>query len=220
GARLRLGRRLLAFARDLVAELLAPLPAADETLEPAARGIVYQLHQNLGSVPVAATRAQLEALAPAERRRLVAAGIVFGRLMVFAPRLLSPEALRRRQALCAAERWPSRWPLPGAISDSLPVCLTVEGDDQADAPALPYEAIGYLVVGAWALRADEAEDIARDLARGAPPTVVTPVLARRLGLAPSDAAALASALRGLSGLKPATDRRRRRRTRRPATALR
>ncbi|HXI56192.1 MAG TPA: helicase-related protein, partial [Polyangia bacterium] len=47
GARLRLGRRLLAFARDLVAELLAPLPAADETLEPAARGIVYQLHQNL-----------------------------------------------------------------------------------------------------------------------------------------------------------------------------
>jgi ATP-dependent RNA helicase SUPV3L1/SUV3 len=224
GARLRLGRRLLAFARDLVAELLAPLPAADETLGPAARGIVYQLHQNLGSVSVAATRAQLEALAPAERRRLVAAGIVFGRLTVFAPRLLSPEALRRRQALCAAERWPSRWPLRGAISESLPVCLPIDIDDQlddqTDAPALPYEALGYLVTGAWALRADEAEDIARDLARGAPPTAVTPALARRLGLSPSDAAALASALRGLSSLKTTTDGRRRRRTRRPATALR
>jgi ATP-dependent RNA helicase SUPV3L1/SUV3 len=224
GARLRLGRRLLAFARDLVAELLAPLPAADETLDPAARGIVYQLQQNLGSVSVAAMHDQLETLAPAERRRLVAAGIVFGRLVVFAPRLLSPEALRRRQALCAAERWPSRWPLPAATSESLPVCLPIDIDDQrheqTDAPALPYEALGYLVAGDWAVRVDHAEDLARDLARGTPPAVATPVLARRLGLAPSDAAALAGVLRGFSSLKPSTDGRRRRRTRRPATVLR
>jgi ATP-dependent RNA helicase SUPV3L1/SUV3 len=41
GARLRLARRLLAFARDLVTELLAPLeiPGARE-LGPAARGLL------------------------------------------------------------------------------------------------------------------------------------------------------------------------------------
>jgi len=181
GARLRLGRRLRAFARDLVAELLAPLPPVDDGLGPAARGIVYQLQQNLGSCAAAGMRPQLEALPPPERRRLVADGIVFGRLAVFAPRLLSPAAL-----------------LPPELDAQAPACLPVD-------EIIPYEALGYLVIDGWALRADSAEDLARDMARGAP----LPVLARGLGMAPAQAAAQAAALRAAPGLALAPRRRRR-----------
>ncbi|HEX3697875.1 MAG TPA: helicase-related protein [Polyangia bacterium] len=202
GARLRLARRLLAFARDLVAELLALLPTADETLGPAARGIVYLLQQNLGTVSVASARPQLEALPAAERRRLVGGGIVFGRLALFAPTLLTVSALHRRQALCAAERWPEPLPLPPpSLADGPPPCLS--GDDEA---GLPYQALGYVPVGAWALRADLAEDLARDVARGAP----LAALARRLDLAPPHAADLLAALRAQPGFP--VPRRRGRRT--------
>jgi ATP-dependent RNA helicase SUPV3L1/SUV3 len=202
GARLRLARRLLAFARDLVAELLAPLPAAGEALDPAARGIVYLLQQNLGSVSVASVRAQLEALLPAQRRRLVAGGIVFGRLAVFAPRLLTVDSLRRRQALCAAERWPEPLPLPpSSPAAGAPSWLSV--DDQT---ALPYHALGYVLVGAWALHAELAEELARDVARGAP----LAALARRLAVTPARAAELVAALRAQRGVPPARRRRGRR----------
>jgi ATP-dependent RNA helicase SUPV3L1/SUV3 len=148
GARLRLGRRLLAFARDLVAGLLEPLELPDaDRLGPAARGLLYQLQQSLGSVAADSVRDQLAALTGQERRRLREAGLVLGPLAVFHPALLSPEALDQRRALCAAERWPDPLPVP---ADGHPRTLPAH----PELPARVYQALGYVLQGPRALRAD------------------------------------------------------------------
>jgi ATP-dependent RNA helicase SUPV3L1/SUV3 len=190
GARLRLGRRLLAFARDLVAELLAPVHAIDtRALGPAGRGIVYQLEQSLGSVATASTAAQLRDLRPAERRHLLQAGIVLGHLAVFVPPLFSPDALRKRRALCAAELWPDADPpIPPAVGTA--VVERSGGSDRI------YEALGYVPLGDLidpeiAVRADELEAIGAEIARGASPHAV----AKRLGVSEGLALALIGGLR-------------------------
>jgi ATP-dependent RNA helicase SUPV3L1/SUV3 len=188
GARLRLSRRLLAYARDLVAELLAPLQIPEtRRLGAAGRGIVYQLEQSLGSVAEAHTRAQLRELEPAERRTLQAAGIVLGRYAVFTPALLTADALRVRRALTTAELWPEgdppAPPPPGTVFLRL--------DDIT--PARLYEALGYVPIAEFvAVRADELEAIGKEVNRGASAEVVS----ARLGLAPAEAVVLIGALRG------------------------
>jgi ATP-dependent RNA helicase SUPV3L1/SUV3 len=193
GARLRLQRRLLAFARDLVAELLAPLqvPGARE-MGPAARGLLYQLEQSLGSA--VAPRDQRRDLGGRERQRLVEHGIVLGRLALFSPALLAPDALAKRAALCAAELWPERLPVdPGPVPPlRLPVVPEV--------PARTYEALGYPVMGELAVRADELERIGKEVSRGAPARAI----GRRLGLPAAAAAAFVDNLRRALGGRPRT----------------
>jgi ATP-dependent RNA helicase SUPV3L1/SUV3 len=188
GARLRLSRRLLAFARDLVAELLAPLQIRDGApLGPAARGLLYQLEQGLGTVASPSMREQLRELGGAERSLLTERGIVLGRLAVFAPALLTAAALEKRRALCAAELWPDRLPAWPA-SDGIPVTLPV----LPEIPPRTYEALGFPLAGPLAVRADELERIAREITRGAPPRKV----ARWLQASPAEAADFTAALRG------------------------
>jgi len=190
GARLRLGRRLLAWARDLVAELVAPLRSArdEPELSPAARGLLYQLEQSLGTVSARDALEQLEALDPAMRTRLGRLGVRLGQHVVYVPALLAPGVIRTRAALCNAylggnagprrERVRIEAPRPGAVS------LRVE-------PAVPvpaYAAIGYPVFGARAIRADQVDAVgarlrgharAHDVASrlGCPPTEVESVRA-------------------------------------------
>ncbi len=191
GARLRLGRRLLAFARDLVAELLAPLQIRDgRTLGPAARGLLYQLEQGLGTVAGASTREQLRELTGPERSLLAGQGIVLGRLAVFAPALLAPAALARRRALCAAELWPDRLPPPPA-TEGAPLTLPV----LPELPARTYEALGFPLVGDLAVRADALDQVGREIARGAPPRQV----ARHLQVTTAEAATFSDAVRAALG---------------------
>jgi ATP-dependent RNA helicase SUPV3L1/SUV3 len=196
GARLRLGRRLLAFARDLVAELLAPIHAIDTSaLGPAGRGIVYQLEQSLGSVATSSTLTQLRDLRPAERRALLHAGVVLGHLAVFVPPLFSPDALRKRRALCAAELWPETDP-PSPPAVGTAVLLRADAGGGGVAGRI-YEALGYvplreLVDPEIAVRADELEAIGAEIAgRGPSPHAV----AKRLGVSDALAGALISGLR-------------------------
>ena len=149
GARLRLGRRMLAFARDLVAGLLQPLELPDaDRLGPAARGLLYQLQQSLGSVAVTSVRDQLAALSPGDRRRLREAGLVLGPLALYHPGLMTPAALQQRRALCAAERWPDPLPVPDAENPgTLPA--------RPEVPARVYEPLGYVLQGRRAIRADQ-----------------------------------------------------------------
>jgi ATP-dependent RNA helicase SUPV3L1/SUV3 len=219
GARLRLQRRLLAFARDLVAELLAPLqgdarpPAGPELarepgrhdsrlLGPAARGLLYQLEQSLGSIAAAPIREQLRELTGAERGLLTGRGIVLGRLAVHAPALLEPAALQKRWALCAAEVWPERLP-PLPAAGALLARLSCD-------PAIParvYEALGYPLLGGLPVRADEQERLGRLIASGAPPGRI----AAALDLPTDQAAAFAAEARGALGLRPGRPPRQRRR---------
>ena len=63
GPRSRVQRRLVAAARDLAAEILAPL-RSDRigTLSGAARGLIYQLEHGLGTTSARTAREQLRAL--------------------------------------------------------------------------------------------------------------------------------------------------------------
>ncbi len=189
GVRLRLGRRLLAFARDLVAELRAPIDVVAAASEDAAvRGIVYQVAQSLGSVAAATIEGQQRDLPPRDRRRLIDAGLVLGRQAIFVPALFTPDALRVRRALCTAELWPALDP-PAPMGDpgiEMVVPLLPE------IPPRIYPALGFLPAGPnLAVRADELEAIAAEIARGASLQSV----AVRLGLPPEDVSDVVSSLR-------------------------
>ena len=144
GARSRLQRRLLAFARDVVADLVS-VPGAEST---PVRAFRHRFDQGLGTIPVS----DLEdvPLAPEERAALVESGVVLGDALVYLPRGLRPVAIAARVALV------STWfrtgkalqpPRGGAVS--FPVTRGI--DPKA------FLALGFPVVGPRAVRADVLE---------------------------------------------------------------
>ncbi|MCA9710777.1 MAG: helicase, partial [Myxococcales bacterium] len=89
GARRRIEQRLQAWVRDLVEGLVAPLRQLEgEGLGAQARGLLYQLLQGLGTIDRSPAAAQLRALHPADRERLIAGGVVLGEAVVFVPAML------------------------------------------------------------------------------------------------------------------------------------
>ena len=184
GAKLRLQRRLVAWTRDLAETLLAPL--RDERLAklgPAARGILYQLEQGLGTALASRAQAQLRQIEPADRSRLGRAGIKLGRRVVYATALLRPEALLVRATLCRAFLAPGvRLDIPSAHTRYF-----LPTDDMNDDTCL---AMGFPVVAGVAIRADELESIAAHIAGGARVSAI----ARRLGCDEDLAAAIFESL--------------------------
>ncbi|HEX2658344.1 MAG TPA: helicase-related protein, partial [Polyangia bacterium] len=178
GARLRLHRRLLAWARDLVADLLTSLRAPERdgaSLSAAARGVLYQLERTLGTILARDAREQLRSLTPEDRQALRQRGVRLGRHVVFAPRLARPPALRARVALANATlTGPTRIVLPAPSETSLPA------DD--DVPPQLYAAVGYPVFGGRAIRADFIDSIASRFWNGAPANDI----ASRLGCSPEE----------------------------------
>lgn len=155
----RLRRRLDRFVGDRVRHALAPLfGARPEALSGAARGLLYQLGESLGSMPKRAVVAQVRQLSGADRQALRALGLRIGAVCVFFPALMKPRALAMRALVWSA--FVGR-PAPVAPHQtSLPVT------DPDDWP-LP-QALGYLRLGPRAVRVDIAERLfgkAQQLAR-------------------------------------------------------
>ena len=174
GQRLRLHRRLLAWTRDWVAELLAPV--RDErlaSLGPAGRGLAYQLEQGLGTVLVANAREQVHALAPHDRSAFGRAGVRVGQHVVFSAKLLQPSALRARTLLCQAEIGRR---LEQPRSDAASFLPSSEVGDAT------YAGMGFPVIGGRAIRADLVETVAKRVAASARPAEI----ARRLGCYPDE----------------------------------
>lgn len=151
GAHARVTRRLVAWSRDAVAGLLAPLSELDaNALRPAARGLVYQLERGLGTVDGQEAAEQVCSLQDGDRARLAEAGLVIGHGSVYLPETLRPSSVRLRAALCSAQLEPRRpppVPSPGAVS------VKVTGDVH---PSF-YPNIGFVVRGPLAVRADQLE---------------------------------------------------------------
>jgi len=188
GARLRLTRRLFAFARDIAPHLLASLAELPTSASPLVRGLVYQLEQGLGTLVVADAWAQLRELTADDQATLAALGVVRGRLSLYVPALLRGDSLRLRAVLCRAHFGPAERPcLPR--SDELFLAVN---------PAVPrkaYISLGFPVVDGFAIRADVLEGLVRKARAGMPPRE----LARRIGCAPADGAALRAALQAALG---------------------
>jgi len=156
GSRLRISRRLLAFARDLVVYLLMPLRLCkSDELSGAARGILYRLEEGLGTALAKDAREQIASLTADDQDKLAACGIVLGRTVFFVPALLRSHALVQRTALVQAfadvkdaKNAPA---MPRSSAVSIPV--------RRGANERFYAAIGYPVFGPRAVRADIAERV-------------------------------------------------------------
>jgi ATP-dependent RNA helicase SUPV3L1/SUV3 len=183
GAKLRLQRRLVAWTRDLAETLLAPF--RDERLVklgPAGRGILYQLEQGMGTTLASQAQAQLRQLDEADRSRLGRAGVKLGRHVVYAAPLLRPEAMLVRASLCRAYLGPGI-----ALETPSQRTLCFRPSDEVDDETCL--ALGFLVVGGLAIRADELETIAARIVGGAREKEIV----RRLGCDEREAGAIVAA---------------------------
>jgi ATP-dependent RNA helicase SUPV3L1/SUV3 len=158
GARARILRRLRAWVRDAVEGLVAPLRDPRlAALGAAGRGLVYQLEQQLGSAASSRVRAQTTALEPHERALLAESGIVIGRRAVFTSHGVGDEWVPQRLGLVSARH--------GALPDATAAGTAAPSFGPGRAPHRLCEALGYVVIGPRALRADVSEALDRELAQ-------------------------------------------------------
>jgi len=207
----RLRQRLAEWAEGEIAAGLTPLIAARRApFKGAARGLVHQLSEALGSLPRANAAAQVTALDDKERRELGRLGIRFGVESVYLPALLKPAAQKLRALLWSIHHNRPPAEPPGARTA---IAATLSADF--------YQAVGYRVVGNWALRVDilerfsaEIRHLAREAGEGG--FTLSPLLPSLIGASKDEVAALLAAL----GFELREDRfhpasRPRRRPRRP-----
>jgi ATP-dependent RNA helicase SUPV3L1/SUV3 len=178
----RVRRRLQQFLRSEVERRLAPLFAAQAlSLGGSGRGLVFQLVDALGCLPVGAIGEQLAALDPQDRSALTRLGVRFGTESVYLEPLLRSDTMRFRALLWAIRHGRAVPPLPGARRLAKPIRID---------PALPtsfYAAVGLRVIEGLALRPDRLERVAaaaRRLARAGPFSAGAE-LATTAGLPPS-----------------------------------
>jgi ATP-dependent RNA helicase SUPV3L1/SUV3 len=156
GTRSQLQRRLLAFARDVVGRLLAPLDVLRRSERAPLRAIAYQLEHGLGSARRSDLSATLGALGADDRQALNDTVVEPGRLAVFIPALLSERALLRRLTLLRAFEPAHKLPPVGrAIFD------------QQHLSEQTWMTLGYAVLARRAIRLDLAERVAARFASDA-----------------------------------------------------
>jgi ATP-dependent RNA helicase SUPV3L1/SUV3 len=176
----RIRARLAAWLARLVARRYGPLAGrAPSELKGAARGVVYQLAEALGAVPIVQLQSLTAALTAQDRKALARLGVRFGTETAYLPRLQNGPTMKLGALLWALfnGRAPEKLPeLPGG-----PRAWIRTAPEWPDAF---YRALGYCRTGTTALRADRMEALAaaaRRLARqGA--FAATPALAAAAGL--------------------------------------
>src|SRR6185312_3584468 len=180
-------RRLTAFVRHAIAQGLRPLMRArGAELAGAARGLVFQLGEALGSLPAEVVAEQRAALDGADRKALARLGVRLGTESVYLDAVLKPRAAQLRALLWAVWNDASTPTVPGGVAQPRDPAVS----------ELAYAAMGYRVLGAQVLRVDRVERLAaaaRRLARQGP-FGATPALAALAGCPVSALAAVLASL--------------------------
>ena len=155
-AREEVRKRAAAWVETRIRLGLSEMMDARATLEqlpPGARGIIFQLCENLGVLPRRPIEQQMAELSEEDRKALAKLGVRVGVYSLYFPSMLKPVPIRLRAGLWMIAR--SR--------DSIPP-LPVEGRTSMDLPQGAerdfYGAIGYLPLGNHAIRADMVERLA------------------------------------------------------------
>jgi ATP-dependent RNA helicase SUPV3L1/SUV3 len=183
GLRLRLQRRLLAFARDAVARPLSALHELRGSDQPALRAIAYQLEHGLGTASTRELQASLSVLTRPDFELLKKCGVLIGHLSVFLSSALRRPALEQRATFSAVFEPDLALPPPGKTNYEVRALS-----------AVAWRRLGYVELGPRACRVDLAERAAQALLDGA-----TEVDALRcLSLPRRDVARVARAVRELS----------------------
>ncbi|MBX3222039.1 MAG: helicase [Labilithrix sp.] len=162
GARSRVHRRLLAFARDVVGDLLGGVGelAARAGASAPLRAFVHRLEQGLGTTLEADLDDVLAVLSGEDRGALEEHAVRFGAGVVYLPRGLLPASIAARVALASA--WFGAGRALGAPAGGAVSFTPSRGVDRR-----AYAAIGFPVLGPRAVRADVLDRVFERAARPA-----------------------------------------------------
>jgi ATP-dependent RNA helicase SUPV3L1/SUV3 len=157
GLRSQLERRLLAFARDVAARLLASIEPLRGSDSAPLRGLAHVLDEGLGTARARDVAHVIDELGDAERALLVAQRIVVGKMATYAADLLTPDAIAMRVILLRAAGW--RVPTVTAETTSLSRRRPAGSVGRPHFGEAPHEervllALGFVSVGRRAVRAD------------------------------------------------------------------
>ncbi|MEQ1755887.1 MAG: helicase-related protein [Micropepsaceae bacterium] len=119
-------------------------------LQGVARGLAFQLYENLGSAPRLKVTRELKAIGQEERAPLRRLGVRFGAFSIYLPVLVKPAAAKLKALLWAVYQGITDIPPPP------PAGLTSLHSDSS-VPAGFYEAAGYRLCGPRAVRLDMLE---------------------------------------------------------------
>jgi putative RNA 2'-phosphotransferase len=181
-------RRLVAFARDWVGRLLAPLRDDSLTsLSPAAHRVLYALDHALGTVHTKALDDAPSHFTPDDRTLLASAGVVIGPTATYARALLASDAIARRATLCAAWFGRGRAPsVPQQAPGSFGPSAAVDPDD--------YLYVGYVRAAGRVVRVDVFDRVREACFAEGLDEVSSKRLARWLDVSESDARRMARAI--------------------------
>ncbi len=124
----------------------------------AARGLAFQIAENLGSVRRRDVRNLMAALTPGDRSGLRRLGIRFGEATIYMPALIKPAAAETRRLLWAVKAGIKDIPAP-------PIGRRVSLAVEPGIPPAVYEVAGFRVIGERAIRIDRLERLARTARR-------------------------------------------------------
>ena len=145
-------REVLAPLYRLKDELARTDTDAEDALSGLSRGLVFQLVEDLGSLPRSKVRNELRKIEQADRAKLRKLGIRFGEVSIFMPALLKPQPSLYRLVLWAVHQGMDAMPeAPIAGLTSIPL---------ADMPDEYYEISGFRKAGTRAVRMDMLEKVA------------------------------------------------------------
>ncbi|MDQ2104972.1 helicase-related protein [Azospirillum isscasi] len=186
----RVRARLERWLKDRVAARLRPLLALRDAadLTGAARGLAFQLVENMGAMPRAPVAPLVEGLEKADRKALSRHGVRLGVSHLYLTALAKPGAVELRGLLWAVKH---RLPLPVPIPPPGRVSVEATG-----APPAFWEAIGYPAAGPRALRVDMLDRLETELLTAAKEgrAVAEPALAQMIGAKPDE---LGAVMKGL-----------------------
>ena len=148
--------RCEAWCRELVRRHLAPLQSGEALdLSGPAKGLLYQLAENLGSARREAVDEQLQRLTKRQKKALYRIGVRIGVHNVYVAALLKPKALTTRAVLFGVYTGIGgvAMPRPGATS----------GPRDEAIPDELFEALGYVPLGPRVIRIDMLERLSATL---------------------------------------------------------
>ncbi len=182
--------RLERWLKDRVAARLRPLLALRDAtdLTGTARGLAFQLVENMGAMPRAPVAPLVDGLEKADRKALSRHGVRLGVSHLYLTALAKPGAVELRGLLWAVK---NRLTLPVPIPPPGRVSVEATG-----APPAFWEAIGYPAAGPRALRVDMLDRLETELLTAAKEnrTVAEPALAQMIGARPDE---LGAVMKGL-----------------------
>jgi ATP-dependent RNA helicase SUPV3L1/SUV3 len=169
-------KRLELWLKSEFKKLLSPLyRLKGAQLVGPAKGLIFQLIENLGSLPRKKGKAEIDALSREDRKSLRDFGIRIGRESVYLADMLKPKAVGARALL-----WALFMGQKGAtaLNVSIPKPGQVSVVPENAFLGAFYEAIGYRIMGKLALRIDMIERIAETawVLNRKSPFVMTPEL--------------------------------------------